>query len=65
MSYICQDMIMNSYTNFALCPHNPRQSEGKEPLQAALFYTCKPVGKGRELGGMKGVPHHWCHIRNC
>lgn len=42
---------MNSYA------HNSRQSEGKEHLQAALFDICKPVGRSRELGGMKWVPY--------
>lgn len=58
MSYICQDMVTNAYTNFVQCHHNLRQSEGREPLQASLFDIHKPVDRGRELGGMKGVPHH-------
>lgn len=41
-------MVMNAYINFVQCPHNLRETEGREPLQAALFDICKLVDRGSE-----------------
>lgn len=49
---------MNAYIDFVQCPHNLREMKGREPLQEALFDICNLVDRGRELGEMKGVPHH-------
>lgn len=48
----------DAYTNFVQCSHNLRQREGREPLQTALFGVHELADRGRELGRMKGVPHH-------